>query len=239
MKIDWTNIQKMEVFMPLSRKHIPAKFWEMAQIRLRTLYRANLHWSQPIITHEEIIDYFADPSIRDTLKNIRKFAQVGRNPEGFNIAFKPEITIHVEMESVAGKSPPLLPLHTILQEGSEEFITKIYNWAAQAVELNINFAITKAMVQQLFERCSSLEQLRFTWPAIQALLTVDIPNTKPRAILTFEPEERELIKRATTTIARSALLPSGEATIREVHLSLKFNNYEFTFEGNTFDWYQP
>jgi hypothetical protein len=178
-------------------------------------------------SHDEFLELFVSREHADMLKTVADIAHVGNSPGGWLHAefAHSRLTAALGVEKanlMFGVNPvkdyaPLLPRNNVVLESAPpEVLDRLADWVIERAEIGFNISRARLVYNWLNTKCKTANEMRFLWPSIVALCSLDertqeygakLRDVKPpKAVAFLPPEVKEGCRKAAGTIASAMLL---------------------------------
>jgi hypothetical protein len=128
------------------------------------------------ITHDEFLELFAPPEHWELLKTAGEIAQVSNAGGGRHSG-------HLRHDGVAGGTAsitfamngdgPLLPRNdVVLKKAPKELVERVTSWVNREIEVAMDFALAKVLLDWFNAHFETKGQIRFVWPSLVSLCSL-------------------------------------------------------------------
>lgn len=210
---------------------IPRRYLYQLEANINLL-AARLHSLHTVdFTHDEFLALFATEDQAKMLKEVSEIADVNTSGGGHHADFTSDkftqafgsnlVHLHFTVNAVKDFAPLVPRNRVILPEAPRHTIDKLTSWIIDRAEINFSISRIKLVLGWLDNHCQTPSQLRFLWPSLIGLcslndLTADfghrLREVRPPTTMPFLPPEVKAACRTTAgTVASTMLLPDPEA----------------------------
>jgi hypothetical protein len=191
----------------------------------KVLFNRVISYNQPPFTQEDILTLLVPESDRDVL---RRAPIVGADNYMTNTCGPQWRTIYLEIElrHLPNTARPLAPRSPILQEDApQELINRMDEWVHRRRAIGLEFARVDQVVKHLNGVCKLPSQVRYAWPSIVALASMnEFTQQIGRNLTTFKRPRslppihdiRESLQKASATVSSALLLADDRDYTSEV-----------------------
>lgn len=177
------------------------------------------------VTHDEFIDAFIPPHLREMARSIPQHFDVRFRNTTVNIDIPVEgrgARIVLDITDYKGALAPMIPRTCLVPPPDHPVMLKVTDYLMQYAEVSKQFSLAMRVLEELDKRLGSDAQMRFFWPAVLILLeqhddaemkaTADkLRVSKPPRNSPYLPEwVRTACRDTSASIAAASMIPLAE-----------------------------
>lgn len=180
----------------------------------------------PVVSYREMLQLIAPAEHIEFLLNARRIGDIGRYPgrdsDQIVIANHRGVNVGVEFSVSGQDETPVMPYKPWLHHSPENkaLINELVRCAKEFADVAIDWGVVKAVYKYLNKHCKSPAQVRYFWPSILGIMSLNedlddvrasiIEHTMPRGLPSLPPEVRALCRQTAGIVATALLLPPLE-----------------------------
>lgn len=182
---------------------------------------------KPVVTYEELLRLIAPEDHIDVLMRARQIGDIGSyvgnettdrlicRHRGTNIGVRFEVN---------GPNAPIIPRRCLWLDHfpcNRDLVAALVASAKEHADVSIDWGYVKMVFKYLNQECDTPQQLRYIWPSVLGLMSLNddlgvvrqelMHNVVPRKLPTLLPEVRALCKTTAATVTMALMLPPLES----------------------------
>lgn len=193
----------------------------------RLFQRSKRTLSVPKVTYKEMLNLIAPEDHHDVLMRARGICSLGfgggiNESAPINIIKHRGVDVSVEFQ-LNTRTGPVMPNHTLWLNHfpiNSDLALRLEKAACEYADVSINWGMVKMVFKYLNKHCQTAQQMRYLWPSVLGLMSLDddlddiraelTPNPVPRNLPSLPLTVRNAMRYASATVAMALLLPPLE-----------------------------
>lgn len=183
------------------------------------------------LTHDEFLELFADEGDRHILRTAATVASISSQggfhhgtlkSEALNEKLRTRSCRVMFTVNIKDSYAPLLPRCDVVRpDAPEHVMSKLTNWVVTTAQNNMEVNRVSRLLWWLHNNCQGASQVRYLWPSIITLCSMDETNEnlqnfanrlrelrRPQSLPSMPPEVRDAFKKTASIVAALSLLPN-------------------------------